>query len=412
MVKKIKIFESASDTYTVFQVIGEGGAGRVYSVRDTAGNELALKFLSPDRITTERLKRFKNELDFCRKQKHRNILSIIDSGFVIVKKIKCPFYVMPRFPATLRVLMEKSIPKERILPLYGQLLDGVEAAHLLGVIHRDLKPENVLYRTSDDTVVVADFGIARFEEDVIATEVVTKPTSKMANIRYSAPEQRVKGASVDKRADIYALGLILNEMFTQEVPQGAGYKTVEGVTPDYAYLDVLIEKMIQQGPEARPSTIDDIKKELIAKENEFIARQKLDEKQKEVVSAVDPGKVQPVNLISADYHNGNLVLQLSRVPEPGWMQRFQNPRESYNFIYGKEPSAFQFGGTTAVIAAREIDAQQLINNFKYYSEMATRGYQVDLSEQAAKDEAERRRKYERELAEAEMRERILKNIKI
>jgi serine/threonine protein kinase len=111
-----------------------------------------------------------------------------------------------------------------VLPLFSGILDGVEAAHLLRVTHRDLKPENILC-DEKSLPVVADFGIAHFEEDIIATAVKTPAGAKMANLSYSAPEQRMRGAAVDLRADIFALGLILNEMFTRSVPQGVGYAT-------------------------------------------------------------------------------------------------------------------------------------------------------------------------------------------
>ena len=74
----------------------------------------------------------------------------------------------------------------------------------------------------------------------------TKATAKMANLGYAAPEQRMRGTEIDHRADIYALGLMLNEMFTALVPHGAGYKTIGAVAANYSYLDPIVERMIQQ----------------------------------------------------------------------------------------------------------------------------------------------------------------------
>jgi serine/threonine protein kinase len=96
-----------------------------------------------------------------------------------------------------------------VLPYFGQLLDGVEAAHLHKVIHRDLKPENVLYDAASDRLVIAAFGVARFEEETLYTLIETMPNTRLATFLYSAPEQRVRGGKVDQGADIYALGLIL-----------------------------------------------------------------------------------------------------------------------------------------------------------------------------------------------------------
>jgi serine/threonine-protein kinase len=84
-----------------------------------------------------------------------------------------------------------------------------------------LKPENLLV-SAQNRIVVADFGIAHFREEHMLTAIETRATERLANYRYSAPKQRTPGATVDERADIFALGYILNEMFTTDVPHGAG----------------------------------------------------------------------------------------------------------------------------------------------------------------------------------------------
>jgi serine/threonine protein kinase len=412
MAKNPSAFETLSDVYTVTGIVGEGGSGRVFAVSDSTGAKYALKCLFPHLITTQKRKRFKNEIDFCSKQKHQNLIQVIDSGLEEWDRVKVPFYVMPLVAETLRKLCEKKIPVAQVLPLFSQILDGVEAAHLLGVTHRDLKPENILYDTEHDRLMIADFGIARFEEEIIATAVETKAADKLLNIRYSAPEQQERGAHVGQRADIFALGLILNEMFTGTVPQGTGYKTIVGVAPNFAYLDGIVDRMIQNDPNARPAGIEEVKKELIGRGNAFVALQQLDAKQREIVSAVAPGKVAPVNLMGADWNKGTLTLQLDRVPEPGWLERFRNPQGSWSEVLGKGPKAFYFGGRAVSIQSSDYEVQQLVDNFKQYLQMATAGYQTDLETQSARRERELRKHLEEEVAEAEKRERILKNLKI
>lgn len=413
MGKNPDTFESTFSTYRVIDVLGEGGSGRVYAVSDNDGTELALKCLFPELINTERQKRFKNEINFCEKQPHKNIVRVIDTGFIMLSNVKSPFYVMPRYNETLRKLINKGIDHHEILQLFSQILDGVEAAHLYGVWHRDLKSENVLYDLKDKVLVIADFGIAHFEEEMLVTEVETKPTSRMANIRYSAPEQRKKGAKVDQRADIYALGLILNEMFTRDVPQGTGYKTIKSISADFAYLDEIVEWMIQQDPNARPSSIDEIKKALIARKNQFIARQELDETRHKVVPTYDPGQVAPIELLSADYRNGNLILELSRNPDAGIIQWFNNPQGEFSYSANCYPSNFSFSGNKASInLSNENFAQNIINSFKQYLIIARDYYQAFLHEQARKRKQEMRKQLESGIEEKERRERILKNIKI
>lgn len=106
-----------------------------------------------------------------------------------------PFYVMPLYQHTLRGLMDAGIERNRILPLFSLILDGVEAAHLLRVWHRDLKPENVLCDANSGSAVIADFGIAHFEEDELYTAVETRNGDRLANFQYAAPEQRIRGGA-------------------------------------------------------------------------------------------------------------------------------------------------------------------------------------------------------------------------
>jgi serine/threonine protein kinase len=118
--------------------------------------------------------------------------------------------------------MIDGLSSKQVLLLFSQVLDGVEAAYRSRVVHRDLKPENVLYETEANRVLMADFGIADFEEDELLTAVASKHADRLASIAYAVPEQRVRNQQADHRADIYALGLMLNEMFTGHVLQGAG----------------------------------------------------------------------------------------------------------------------------------------------------------------------------------------------
>lgn len=113
-----------------------------------------------------------------------------------------PFYVMPRYTGSLRDKID-TLPSEGVMPLFSQILDGVEAAHLVGVTHRDLKPENILLDLQGRPSV-ADFGVASFTEEFLHTLVETAPTQRLANFQYAAPEQRSVGRSVGPTADIYA----------------------------------------------------------------------------------------------------------------------------------------------------------------------------------------------------------------
>jgi serine/threonine protein kinase len=202
-------------------LLGQGGTGKVYKVEDEDGESWALKCLQPTAVSRERRKRFENEIAFCSTARHPNIIRIEDSRITEIADVRVPFYVMREYSSTLREMMRAGIPRDQILSLFHQLVSALEAAHEAGVWHRDLKPENILYDAVEKQLVVADFGIAHFAEAVLHTAIQTSDGDKLANFQYAAPEQRAFRA-VDHRADIYALGLILNEMFTGRAPTDPG----------------------------------------------------------------------------------------------------------------------------------------------------------------------------------------------
>lgn len=411
MAKQVQTFETPFDIYTEIGPLGEGGAGRVYEVQNETGERFALKCLSPDKITSERRKRFKNEIGFCQRAVHRNIVRVLDTGLVDINGTMCPFYVMPKCQATLRKLMG-SMQAGQILPLFAQILDGVEAAHKLNVWHRDLKPENILW--DGQSIIVADFGIAHFEAEEIYTAVETKVASRMANFMYSAPEQRARGALVDHRADVFSLGLLLNEMFTREVPQGAGYRSIASVAPDLAYLDQIVEKMIQNSPDQRYQNIEGIKGDLIGHKNAFVALQRLDESRRQVVPSSTPPAFRSIQIVNLDYSDGVLSLQLNDNVPSGWAQEFQQPRGGYSHILGYGPDKFRIQGNTLSINVRESETliQDVVNHAKAYVDAANRGYVSQQQELAARQERAARETHERRVQEAQLRANILRNVKL
>ncbi len=258
---KKEVFETAFDQYKSVKRIGDGGSGQVFEVTNAKGEHLALKILDPSKATVDKVKRFKNEIDFCYRTSHKNIIRVLDYGITYLKGAKAtPFYVMPLYPISLRGLIKKGMQKNHVLNLFSHLLGGIEEAHNQRVVHRDLKPENVLC-SGEDNLVIADFGIAHFEEEFLRTSVSSNG-ARLANFQYAAPEQRSPDKEVDQRCDIYALGLILNEMVTKDVPQGTSYKTINEADPSMGYLDAVVEKMIRHNPVDRFSTVREVREQI------------------------------------------------------------------------------------------------------------------------------------------------------
>lgn len=259
---ELKSVDTAFNRYEAIKVLGEGGCGRVFLLKDERGNHFAAKFLNPDSMNSSKLKRFKNEVFFSLKFDHDNIIKIFDFGFIYVQGQKFPFYVMPYLSRTFKEHLSQIIDPGQRLFLIKDILDALEFVHTRSIWHRDLKPENILFDEVTGKLILSDFGIAHISEEICRTASETKDGARLANFKYASPEQRMIGGVVDHRSDIYSLGLIMNEMFTGEVPWGAGYKKIADVVPELVFLDPIIEKMIMQSPDNRTNSIADIKKSL------------------------------------------------------------------------------------------------------------------------------------------------------
>ncbi|MFI5108956.1 MAG: serine/threonine-protein kinase [Terriglobales bacterium] len=401
------------DTYTVQEQLGCGGAGTVYNAADSDENIHAIKVLNRERATTTALKRFQNEIHFCSNTVHTNIVRVTDRGLTEADE---PFYVMPRYSDSLRQLMRSGIQPGNVLPLFGQMLDGTEAAHLRGVWHRDLKPENILHDRANGILVIADFGIARFEEEELLTAVETRNDERLANFVYAAPEQRVRNREVSAAADVYALGLILNEMFTGEVPQGAGYRRIAALAPQFSYVDGIVEQMIQQDAAARATSIALVKQQLIARGNDFINQQKLSQLKNQVIPESEIDDLFVTNPIRiervADYRDGRLVFELSATPPPGWVMAFHN-LGNYTSIMGSDPSTFVFSGNVASVPIHtENAAQAVLNHAKNYVHQANDAYRENLVQTHRKQLAQQREAVRKRIAEEERRAQVLGGLQL
>lgn len=124
--------------------------------------------------------------------------------------------------------------------------------------HRDLKPENILHNKTSGKLTIADFGIAQLTEDLVATLVETAPSQRLANFQYALQSNGSRAYPL-RYKPIYALGLILNELFTGLVPHGTQYRQIVDVDVWFGFLDPLIARMLSQEPSRRPDSIAEIK---------------------------------------------------------------------------------------------------------------------------------------------------------
>ena len=410
-------FETAFETYTATKLLGEGGAGRVYFGTDSNQKPVAIKVLHSAQASSEKRRRFKNEIGFLKRlDAHDNVVPWLDDGLSKDPKAPGPFYVMPSYEGSLRDLIKAGIAVHDVLNLFGQLIAGVGAAHKRAAVHRDLKPENVLFKRRGVHIVlaVADFGVAQLHPEDQATLVETKVGSRLANFDYHAPEQRRAGGKTDARTDVFALGLMLNELFTGEVPRGAGFKTVSSVAPEFAFVDRLVESMMQQSPDARPASIEDLMHRLTVLHEEASIGQRiaaLPTTATEPEAPVDPLISDPPRIVGVNWVGGNLTIELSRPVNQTWISCLAYKMGSWESAMGHGPETFSFNGSKAMVQVGESDAQRVIDHFKAWLPKATRAYEHAI--QSARDRAaeEKRDALRRERARLEQIQRVNAQLK-
>jgi len=226
--------------YRVVRLLGLGGMGAVYQVTDRQlDRSVALKLIRPDIASNPAtLERFKREIQLSSRVTHRNVLRVYDLG-----ESDGVEYLTMQFVEgdDLAHLLKRSprLPIARVLHIFRQICEGLQAAHEHGIIHRDLKPQNVMLGASDH-VYLTDFGLARTAEQ----SGMTQTGAVIGTPHYMSPEQ-VKGEEAGVRSDIYSLGVILYEMLTGRVP----------FTGDSVY-EVMIQRLRKPPPPAAEANPD------------------------------------------------------------------------------------------------------------------------------------------------------------
>jgi serine/threonine protein kinase len=224
--------------YRIVHLIGEGAIGEVYEAFDEALAEpLALKTLriqvASQAVTVER---FRREIQLARKVTHRNVCRTYDLG-----RHELPDGTVVTF-LTMELLRGISLDRymrdrgrltiAEALPFVTQMTAGLEAAHQAGVIHRDFKPGNLVLvpeagAAPDDPprLVISDFGLAR--RHGFGEETITSTGESLGTPLYMAPEQVHSGTEpISPATDIYALGIVLYELLTDEMPFKGNSTTV------------------------------------------------------------------------------------------------------------------------------------------------------------------------------------------
>ena len=246
-----------AERYRIISMLGRGGMGEVFRAHDlTLGQPVALKFLPESMIDKSMLERFRNEVRIARRVSHPNVCRVYDIGETDNQIFLSMEYVDGEDLSSLLRRIGR-LPCDKALAIARKICAGLAAAHDKGVLHRDLKTSNIMIDARGE-VLIMDFGLAGLAHEI---EDVRSGTPA-----YMAPEQLV-GKEVTARSDIYALGLVLYELFTGkpafEGTQDEMMRVRRESTPhrlstlvhdlDPA-VEMVILRCVEEEPENRPSS--------------------------------------------------------------------------------------------------------------------------------------------------------------
>jgi eukaryotic-like serine/threonine-protein kinase len=256
--------------YQITHLLGEGGMGVVYAgTHPEIGKRVAIKVLAPHAAQDpDLIRRFKEEARAVNKIRHPNIIDIFAFNQLPDGR---HYFVMEYLDGeSLTARLERgSMEFTEMRRLLGQICSALEAAHEAGVVHRDLKPDNIWVATqhkSESRIKLLDFGIAKLND--LTGSKATQAGVPMGTPHYMPPEQGM-GRAVDQRADIYALGVVLYQIFAGTLPfdgvtaHEIVFKHVtEPPVPPSRYrpiapaaMERIILECLEKEPDRRPSTV-------------------------------------------------------------------------------------------------------------------------------------------------------------
>ncbi len=266
--------------YLIVSRIGAGGMGNVYRGRHTKMEaNVAIKILHASMVSDAKaVERFRREARAALAVNHPNAIQVMDFG---VTEDQTVFIVMELLDGvSLQKVLEteKIVSVERTVKIFKQICAAVSAAHAKDVIHRDLKPDNVIilhYNQPGEQVKVLDFSIAKVTSADKNAQALTEVGLVVGTPQYMSPEQ-AQGIDLDKRADIYSLGVVLYQMFTGALPFTAASSMALALKHIHALprpvrevnnkipleIETVVMKAMAKRPTDRQQTADELADEL------------------------------------------------------------------------------------------------------------------------------------------------------
>jgi serine/threonine protein kinase len=248
--------------YEFISLLGRGGMGAVYKARQVSlQRSVAIKVLPADLIDdldANFAERFKNEARTMARMNHAGIVKVYDFGETQAGLLYIVMEFIDGTDVAQMIRAQGKLTQDHALAITAHVGDALAYAHKNGVIHRDIKPANILIN-QEGTVKVADFGLAKMND--ASQRGLTKTNTAMGTPDFVAPEALSPGTVVDGRADLYAMGVMLYQMLTGEIPRGMWSMPSTKVGTDPRY-DAVILKAMQTDRELRYQDAAEIRRDL------------------------------------------------------------------------------------------------------------------------------------------------------
>lgn len=245
--------------YTIERLLGKGGMGAVYKgVQENLDRPVAIKIISNvlDETDASYGERFKNEARAMAKLNHPGIVAVHDYGETANGILYIVMEYIEGTDVARMIAQQGRLHTEHAMAISAHVCDALAYAHERGIIHRDIKPANIMV-SKDGVVKVADFGLAKMTQS--GESGLTQSGMAMGTLHYMAPEALMLGTSVDHRADIYAVGVMLYQMLTGKVPHGMfelPSMQVPGLDPRY---DAIIAQAMREDRDIRYQSVRELR---------------------------------------------------------------------------------------------------------------------------------------------------------
>lgn len=261
--------------YRILRALGSGGMGKVYlASRGSDGLRVAIKVLPPSQAQGQALARFRREMDLSRRAAHPNLARTIEVG----QDRNVHFMVLEYVPGESLYQLVKH-PRGGPLRVtdaaryFLKVIDGLEAAHAVGLVHRDIKPSNLMV-TPDGDARILDMGLARLIDDTEGG--LTRHNVVIGTLDYASPEQLGDAANADQRSDLYSLGCtiyfalagdppfaggdVINKIFKQRLDDPEPLeKVAKGVPAAFA---AVVRKLMAKAPDDRYQSAGELRRDL------------------------------------------------------------------------------------------------------------------------------------------------------